>query len=287
MEDACDRSVVGVLAVAVAASCSARAARRLPRSRQRFKVAIFTDIGGLNDKGFNHLAYLGLQRAKKELQGHRQGLHHQLGQRSQAESAAAAQAGYGTIFAVGVLYQFGPIDDVVPAFPKSKFVGSTWCQRAAQVQVPEHRAVSSSASRRPATSPAMPRASRSSVRRPARTDQRRRRQQGSGDHPLPRRLQGRRQEGELEGHGPDRLRERPDLQRPGEVQVRHAESGQKGSRVDFMAAGGCGLGGLKVAKQTGHLGHRRGRRPAYLGKFMLTSAVKHVERRPSRRSRPT
>ncbi len=32
-----------------------------------FKVGVVTDIGGLNDHGFNHLAYVGLQRAEKEL----------------------------------------------------------------------------------------------------------------------------------------------------------------------------------------------------------------------------
>ena len=31
------------------------------------KVGLVTDIGGLNDRGFNHLAYVGLQRAEKEL----------------------------------------------------------------------------------------------------------------------------------------------------------------------------------------------------------------------------
>ena len=30
-----------------------------------------TDIGGLNDHGFNHLAYVGLLRAEKELAHHR------------------------------------------------------------------------------------------------------------------------------------------------------------------------------------------------------------------------
>jgi basic membrane protein A len=32
-----------------------------------FRVGLITDIGGLNDRGFNHLAYVGLQRAQKEL----------------------------------------------------------------------------------------------------------------------------------------------------------------------------------------------------------------------------
>src|SRR5262245_28994981 len=36
-------------------------------SGSNFKVGLVTDIGGLNDHGFNHLAYVGLLRAEKEL----------------------------------------------------------------------------------------------------------------------------------------------------------------------------------------------------------------------------
>src|SRR5215813_14382798 len=31
------------------------------------KIGLVTDIGGLNDRGFNHLSYVGLQRAQREL----------------------------------------------------------------------------------------------------------------------------------------------------------------------------------------------------------------------------
>ena len=34
---------------------------------KNFKVGLVTDIGGLNDHGFNHLAYVGLQRAEQQL----------------------------------------------------------------------------------------------------------------------------------------------------------------------------------------------------------------------------
>ncbi len=33
---------------------------------KQFKIGLVTDIGGLNDKSFNHLAYLGLEKAKKD-----------------------------------------------------------------------------------------------------------------------------------------------------------------------------------------------------------------------------
>src|SRR6266513_940763 len=33
----------------------------------KLKIGLVTDIGGLNDRGFNHLSYVGLQRAQSEL----------------------------------------------------------------------------------------------------------------------------------------------------------------------------------------------------------------------------
>jgi basic membrane protein A len=87
------------------------------------KVADVTDIGGLNDKGFNHLSYVGLQRAVKQLgiQG-RVYITNTAAERK-PNLQAAAQAGYGLVVAVGVLFQFGPLDDVAPAFPNTKFLG--------------------------------------------------------------------------------------------------------------------------------------------------------------------
>jgi basic membrane protein A len=38
-----------------------------PAKGKEIKVGLVTDIGGLNDRSFNHLAYVGLQRAEKEL----------------------------------------------------------------------------------------------------------------------------------------------------------------------------------------------------------------------------
>ena len=114
--------IVGVMAVAIAAAAGiGRAAPAKPQAT--VKVAVITDIGGLNDKGFNHLSYVGLQRAKKKLgvQG-RVYLTSSAADR-QPNLQAAAQAGYGLVIAVGVLFEFGPLDAVAPAFPRTKFAG--------------------------------------------------------------------------------------------------------------------------------------------------------------------
>jgi basic membrane protein A len=116
-------AIVGVLAVAIAAA--AGVGRAAPAKKQAsVKVALVTDVGGLNDKGFNHLAYVGLQRAMKKFKGVN-------GRVFITKSAAdrtpnlqsAAQQGYGLVIAVGALFTFGPLDAVAPAFPKTHFAG--------------------------------------------------------------------------------------------------------------------------------------------------------------------
>src|SRR6266508_1474676 len=37
------------------------------QAAKEFKVGLVTDVGGLNDRGFNHLAYVGLQKAQSDL----------------------------------------------------------------------------------------------------------------------------------------------------------------------------------------------------------------------------
>ena len=59
-------AIAGVMAVAIAAVAGVSHAAS-GKSAATVKVGLVTDIGGLNDKGFNHLSYVGLQRAEKEL----------------------------------------------------------------------------------------------------------------------------------------------------------------------------------------------------------------------------
>ena len=85
-----------------------------------FKVGLITDIGGLNDRGFNHLAYVGLQRAQKEL-----GVQ---GRVVQSESpaeyipnlSALARQGYDLVIGVGFT-EIQAMTAVAKKFPKSHF----------------------------------------------------------------------------------------------------------------------------------------------------------------------
>ena len=49
------------------ASTTSTASTTTTTTTSGFKVGLSTDIGGLNDRSFNHLAYVGLLKAQTEL----------------------------------------------------------------------------------------------------------------------------------------------------------------------------------------------------------------------------
>lgn len=86
-----------------------------------YKVGLVTDTGGLNDHGFNHLAYVGLMKAKKQL-----GVTTSVVQ-SQTQSDYVpyltnyAKQGYNLVIAVGFLMQQA-VQQVSKEFPHTKFM---------------------------------------------------------------------------------------------------------------------------------------------------------------------
>jgi basic membrane protein A len=84
------------------------------------KVGLVTDIGQLNDRGFNHLAYVGLQRAEKQL-----GV---MGRVSESNSPADyipnlskfAKDGYDLVIGVGFT-EIAAMDAAATKFPKTNF----------------------------------------------------------------------------------------------------------------------------------------------------------------------
>jgi basic membrane protein A and related proteins len=113
--------VLAVLALLVAALGASAAPSKSDQATNR--IAIVTDIGGLNDKGFNHLSYVGLQRAQRLLKVQGRAFVTNSANDRTPNLAAAAQQGYGLVIPVGVLFAFGPIDAVAPRFPNTKFAG--------------------------------------------------------------------------------------------------------------------------------------------------------------------
>lgn len=90
-------------------------------SSSNFKVGLVTDIGGLNDRSFNHLAYVGLQDAESQLgiQGRVLESHSQSDYVPNLTSLA--RAGDNLVIAVGFLME-SAVKQVATAFPKTDFI---------------------------------------------------------------------------------------------------------------------------------------------------------------------
>jgi basic membrane protein A len=130
--------VTALALVALAAGCgssgssssgngSSTEATTTASSAPALKVGLVTDIGGLNDHGFNHLAYLGLQRAQKELGVHTRVLESHANSDYVPNMSTLAQQGYDLVIAVGFLMA-DSVSTVAKQFPKTKFmiIDSTW-----------------------------------------------------------------------------------------------------------------------------------------------------------------
>jgi basic membrane protein A and related proteins len=114
--------VAALVAVAAVAARPNAPTTTKAKSGGTFRVAMVTDIGGLNDRSFNTLANRGLTRAKKSL-----GVSTRIFVTNSASErvpnlAAAARANYDLVIAVGFL-NFEATNTVAKSFPNVKFAG--------------------------------------------------------------------------------------------------------------------------------------------------------------------
>jgi basic membrane protein A and related proteins len=84
------------------------------------KVGLVTDIGGLNDRGFNHLSYVGLQRAQSELGIQQRVFQAHSTQEYVPNLSTFARQGYDLTIGVGFT-EATAIDTAATTFPNSKF----------------------------------------------------------------------------------------------------------------------------------------------------------------------
>jgi basic membrane protein A and related proteins len=87
---------------------------------KNFKVGVVTDIGGLNDHGFNHLAYMGLLHAESALHVQGRVLTSSSGADYTPNLTTLAQQGYNLVIPVGFLMA-DATDAVAKQFPNVKF----------------------------------------------------------------------------------------------------------------------------------------------------------------------
>jgi basic membrane protein A and related proteins len=120
------KKLLFVLAAAIVASAGIAgtlATSSGKAAQKATKVALVTDIGSLNDKGFNSLSAVGLKQAENQLGVEGRIYITQTAADRQPNLTAAAQAGYPLVIAVGVLFAFGPLPTVAGAFPTTMFAG--------------------------------------------------------------------------------------------------------------------------------------------------------------------
>jgi basic membrane protein A len=119
-------ALLGVVVLLIAAGCggggktSSANTTTATAGGSNMKVGLVTDIGGLNDRGFNHLSYLGLVRAQREL-----GIEQRVYQAKSTQDyvpnlSTFARDGYDLTIGVGFT-EATAIDTVATNFPKSKF----------------------------------------------------------------------------------------------------------------------------------------------------------------------
>jgi len=114
--------VGGILAVAALAFVSAALAKSSTRAAAPVKACLITDTGGLNDHGFNHLAYVGLLAAKAKLHVQTKVLTSTSSADYIPNMSACVTQGYNLVIGIGFLMEQA-IQTVSAKYPNVKFAG--------------------------------------------------------------------------------------------------------------------------------------------------------------------
>ena len=113
--------VVAIVASSGAAATSPKSHAAPARASAPPKVGLVTDIGGLNDRSFNHLAYLGLLQAQKKLGVQTRVLESHSNADYIPNMSSLAQQGYNLVIGVGFLMH-DAVRAVAKKFPNTKFM---------------------------------------------------------------------------------------------------------------------------------------------------------------------
>ena len=236
-----------------------------------FKVGLSTDTGGLNDRSFNHLAYVGMLRAEKQL-----GVHGRVVLANSSADyipnlSALARQGYNLVIGVGFT-EIQALETVAKEYPKTHFA-IVDVSNADEGKLPNVQGLlfkEQEAGYLAGYAAGLAAKSRgghavSSVG-------------GQKQPPVDRYIAGYQAGAKaafpgvttLNGYSQD-FEAQPKCK---EVALRQIQSG---SVVVFQVAGGCGLGALDAANEQHVWGIGVDADQGYLGTYVLTSALKRVD----------
>jgi len=272
-------ALLGVLVLLVAAGCgggkksSANTTTSGGNTGKKIKVGLVTDIGGLNDRGFNHLSYVGLLRAQKEL-----GIAQRVYQAKSTQEyvpnlSTFARDGYDLTIGVGFT-EADAIDTVATNFPKSKFA-------IVDVDQTEEK-------HKPANLLGLLFKEQETgylVGYLAGLEEKRRAGKdvigsvgGQKQPPVDRFIAGYQAGAKVADPGITTLNayseDFADQAKCKQIALNQIE---QGAGVVFQVAGGCGLGALDAAKEKGVWGIGVDADQSFLGPYILTNAVKRVD----------
>jgi basic membrane protein A len=237
------------------------------------KIGLVTDIGGLNDRGFNHLSFVGLQRAEREL-GVEQRVYqaHSTGEYV-PNLSTFARTGYDLTIGVGFT-EATAIDTAATRFPDSKFA----IVDVDQTQEPHKPANLLGLLFREQETGYL-------VGYLAGLEEKRRAGPdvigsvgGQKQPPVDRFIAGYQAGARAASPGITLLNnyseDFADQAKCKQIALNQIE---QGAGVIFQVAGGCGLGALDAAKEKGVWGIGVDADQSFLGDHILTSAVKRVD----------
>jgi basic membrane protein A and related proteins len=259
-------ALVAVLALAVATSVSAKSSKGQPDT---IKVAVVTDIGGLNDKGFNALAAKGLADAKTQLGVTGRVFISKTASDYIPNLSTAARQGYDLVIANGFLMG-DALAAVAKRFPKTDFaiIDFPWValkgkpKNARGLIFRENEAGYLAGVAAATVAKGKPVSSVGGQAVPAVVSFLAGYKKGA--------QATRKGTKVLSGYSEDFV----DQAKCKEIALNQIA---QGSKVVFAAAGGCGLGALQAAKEQKVWGIGVDNDQAFLGKHILTSATKKVD----------
>jgi basic membrane protein A len=237
-----------------------------------FKVGLITDIGGLNDRGFNHLAYVGLQNAERDLGVQGRVVQSKSPSEYVPNLSALARQGYNLVIGVGFT-EIEAMKAVAKSFPKTHFaivdVSNADEGNAKNVEglLFKEQEVGYLAGYAAALAAKAKGANAvSSVG-------------GQKQPPVDRYIAGYQAGAKAAVPGIKTLNNySQDFANQAKCKEIALNQIAAGSAVVFQVAGGCGLGALDAAKAKGVWGIGVDADQSFLGTYILTSALKGVDR---------